>query len=69
VLTLVKQLEEVIEDTVTAAGSEAFHSALAFYHNAQAAAKDDIPGAKAIVEDLKARFPGPGKRRAAEGEA
>jgi hypothetical protein len=69
VLTLVKQLEEAIEDTVTAAGSEAFHAALAFYHNAQAAAKDDIPGAKAIVEDLKARFPGPGKRRGAEGKA
>jgi hypothetical protein len=26
------------------------------------AAKDDVPGAKAIFEDLKARFPG-GRRR------
>jgi hypothetical protein len=62
VLTLVKQLEEAVEDTIMAAGSEAFHAALAFYHNVQAAAKDDIPGAKAIFEDLKTRFPG-GKRR------
>jgi hypothetical protein len=62
VLTLVKQLEEAIEDTIMTAGSEAFHAALAFYHNVQAAAKDDIPGAKAIFEDLKTRFPG-GKRR------
>jgi hypothetical protein len=46
-----------------------YRSAFAFYYNVQAAAKDDIPVAKAIVEDLKVRFPGPGKRRGAEGEA
>jgi hypothetical protein len=61
-LTLMKQLEEAVEDTIMAAGSEAYHAALAFYHNVQAAAKDDIPGAKAIFEDLKTRFPG-GKRQ------
>jgi hypothetical protein len=61
-LTLIKQLEEAVEDTVMTAGSEAYHAALAFYHNVQAAAKDDIPGAKAIFEDLKNRFPG-GKRQ------
>jgi hypothetical protein len=67
-LTQIKQLEEAVEDTIMAAGSEAYHAALAFYHNVQAAAKDDIPGAKAIFEDLKTRFPG-GKRKggAAEG--
>jgi hypothetical protein len=54
-LTVIKQLEEAVEDTIMAAGSEAYHAALAFYHNVQA-------GAKAIVEDLKTRFPG-GKRQ------
>jgi hypothetical protein len=54
-------LEEAIEDTVMTAGSEAYHAAFAFYHNIQAAAKDDVPGAKAIFADLKTRFPG-GKR-------
>jgi hypothetical protein len=57
-LTLIKQLEEAVKDTSMAAGSEAYHAALAFYHNTQAAAKDDVPGAKAIFEDLKTRFPG-----------
>ncbi|MDR1073851.1 MAG: hypothetical protein LBL45_09295 [Treponema sp.] len=33
VLTLVKQLQETLEDTVMVAGSEAYHAALAFYHN------------------------------------
>jgi hypothetical protein len=66
-LTLIKQLEEAVEDTVMAAGSEAYHAALAFYHNVQAAARDDIPGAKAIFEDLKTRFPG-GKRKSTSTE-
>jgi hypothetical protein len=66
-LTLVKQLEEALEDTIMAAGSEAYHAALAFYHNVQAATKDDIPGAKAIFEDLKTRFPG-GKRKSGANE-
>ncbi|MDR1248604.1 MAG: hypothetical protein LBK63_04795 [Treponema sp.] len=57
-LTAILQLLEAVEDTIMAAGSEAYHAALAVYHNAQAAAKDDIPGAKAIVEDLQTRFPG-----------
>jgi hypothetical protein len=60
-LTVIKQLEEAVEDTIMAVGSEAYHAALSFYHNVQAAAKDDIPGTKAIAEDLKTRFPG-GKR-------
>jgi hypothetical protein len=61
ILNLVKQLEESLEDTVMTAGSEAFHTALVFYNAAQQAAKLDVPGAKAIYEDLKTRFPG-GKR-------
>ena len=63
--TAIHQLDELVEDTIMAAGSEAYHAALAVYHNVQAAAKQDIPGAKAIYEDLKSRFPG-GKKRSGE---
>ena len=63
--TAIHQLDELVEDTIMAAGSEAYHAALAVYHNIQAAAKQDIPGAKAIYEDLKSRFPG-GKKRSGE---
>ncbi|MDR1148680.1 MAG: hypothetical protein LBK66_08625 [Spirochaetaceae bacterium] len=38
-LTPAKQLEGAIEDTIMTAGSEAYHAALAFYHNVQAAGK------------------------------
>jgi hypothetical protein len=67
VLALSRQVTTAIEDTMTAAGSDAFHTALTIYHNVQAAAKDDVPGARPIYEDLKTRFPG-GKRRGGTAE-
>jgi hypothetical protein len=61
-LTAIRQLEETVSDTIMIAGSEAYHAALAVYHNVQAAAKQDIPGAKAVYENLKPHFPGNKKR-------
>jgi hypothetical protein len=52
-----------------AAGSEVFHAALAFYHNVQIAAKDDIPGAKSICEELKTLLPGSRRKGGAAEEA
>ncbi|MDR1326361.1 MAG: hypothetical protein LBK00_10040 [Treponema sp.] len=63
--TAIRQLEEAISDTVMLAGSEAYHAALVVYHNVQAAAKQDIPGAKAVYENLKPHFPSGKKRNAA----
>jgi hypothetical protein len=37
------------------AGSEAYHAALTFYNAVKRAAADDVPGAKAVYEALKAR--------------
>jgi hypothetical protein len=39
------------------AGSEAYQTALLFYNSVKTAAAQDIPGAKEIYEELKARFP------------
>ncbi|MDR1339333.1 MAG: hypothetical protein LBK58_04700 [Prevotellaceae bacterium] len=39
------------------AGSEAYQAALVFYNAVKAAAAQDIPGAKEVYSDLKARFP------------
>jgi hypothetical protein len=61
-LTAIRQLEEAVSDTIMTAGSEAYHAALAVYHNAQAAARQDVPGAKAVYETLRVHFPG-GKKR------
>jgi hypothetical protein len=63
---LVKQLYDGIEDTVMIAGSEAFQAALVFYSAVKQAASQDIPGAKAVCEELKVRFPGRKKKKSEE---
>ncbi|MDR2632331.1 MAG: hypothetical protein LBC51_01735 [Treponema sp.] len=66
-LNSVQQLEEGVSDTEMTAGSEAYQAALVFYKSVKMAAAQDIPGAKAVYEELKTRFPG-GKRKAGNGE-
>ena len=58
VLEWLKPLVQKIEDTQMEAGAEAFSQILLFYNNARMAAEKDIPGARAIYEDLQNRFPG-----------
>lgn len=45
-----------LNDTVMMAGSEAYVAALSFYNTVKEAARRNIPGAKAIFDDLKKRF-------------
>jgi hypothetical protein len=66
-LNSVRQLEEAIDDTEMTAGSEAYQAALVFYKSAKMVAAQDIPGAKAVYEELKTRFPQRGRRREAGG--
>jgi hypothetical protein len=39
-------------------GSEAYQASLIFYNSAKMAARQDIPGAKAVYDELRKRFPG-----------
>jgi hypothetical protein len=66
-LNTVQQLEEGIGDTEMTAGSEAYQAALVFYKSVKMAASQDIPGAKAVYEELKTRFPQRGGRHEAGG--
>jgi hypothetical protein len=50
------QLKENIDDTELIAGSEAYQEALMFYNNVKLSAGQDVPGAKAVYEELKKRF-------------
>jgi hypothetical protein len=63
----IRQLEENAGDTEMTAGSEAYQAALVFYKSVKMAAAQDVPGAKAVYEELKTRFPG-GKRKTGETE-
>jgi hypothetical protein len=54
---LLRQLQEGVADTQMTAGSEAYQAALVFYKAVKVAAEQNIPGARAVNEELKARFP------------
>jgi hypothetical protein len=45
-----------IDDTVMLAGSEAYTQALSFYNSVKQAARDNVPGAQPLFEELKKRF-------------
>ena len=53
---IVKGLFDGLDDTVMESGAEAYLVALGYYNSVKQAAKMDIPGAKAIYEDLRKRF-------------
>lgn len=57
VVSLAVQLQHNVEDTMMLAGSEAYIASLSFYNSARDAARRDVPGAKAVYDDLKVRFP------------
>jgi len=61
----IRQVEQNAADTEMAAGSEAYQASLVFYNSVKAAMGQNIPGAKAVFQELKTRFPR-GSRRASE---
>jgi len=58
IVTLLNQLYNYFDDTKLAARSEAYSAALYYYGNVQQAASVNLPGAKAIYDELKQYFPG-----------
>jgi hypothetical protein len=67
VLLASQQLHENLDDTTMVAGGEAYQAALIFYNSVKMAARQDIPGAKAVYEELKKRFPGPKHKSHSDG--
>ena len=57
------QLVSNLNDTTMMAGSEAYVAALSYYNSVKMASKTNIPGAKAIYDDLSKRFAGQGKQK------
>ncbi|PZX15919.1 hypothetical protein LX69_02113 [Breznakibacter xylanolyticus] len=52
----IDQMASLIDDTMLLAGSEAYTASLAFYNSVKQAARQNVPGAKVIHDDLSARF-------------
>jgi hypothetical protein len=57
-LVTAQQLTMAIDDTMMIAGSEAYSASLTFYNAVKQAAKQNVPGAKAIYNELQERYPG-----------
>lgn len=62
-LNIIAQLSNAIDDTKMMAGSEAYQAALLYYGGVQKAVDMNVPGAKAIFDELKNRFPSKAKRK------
>ncbi len=53
----INELNSLLLDTIALCGNEAYHQALTFYNSVKQAAKDNVPGAKPIYEELKHQYP------------
>ncbi len=52
-----KELSSLLNDTIALCGNEAYRQALTYYNNVKQAAKDNVPSAKPIYEELKQQYP------------
>ena len=52
-----KELNSLLNDTIALCGNEAYRQALTYYNNVKQAAKDNVPSAKPIYEELKQQYP------------
>ena len=52
-----KQFYDIIDDLVMLSGSEAYHWARLFYQAVKMAKEQGVPGAHAIYDELRKRFP------------
>lgn len=57
-----ERLVSLLDDTATLSGSEAYSSMLSFYNFLKQAAKDGVPNAKPLYDNLKQYFPGTGNK-------
>ncbi|MRT92140.1 hypothetical protein [Ancylomarina sp. 16SWW S1-10-2] len=53
----IQEINSLLLDTIMLCGNEAFRQALTYYNSVKQAAKDNVPGAKPIYDELKQQFP------------
>jgi|APHig6443717817_1056837.scaffolds.fasta_scaffold24769_2 hypothetical protein len=57
-------VHNLIDDTLLILGFDLYQSALSYYKNIKMLAEKNVPGAKAIYDDLSAQFPGHSVKKA-----
>lgn len=53
----IQELNSLLLDTIALCGNEAYLQALTYYNSVKQAAKNNVPGAKPIYEELKHQYP------------
>lgn len=67
VWNLLDTLGTQVNDTMLLAGSEAYNAGRLYYNSSRDAAKQGIPNARTVYDDLAARFPGRRKKPTGSG--
>ena len=67
-LNPLEQIVTGLDDTIMAAGSEAYVASLSYYNSVKQASKVNVPNAKTIYDDLGERFPQKSSRTARQSE-
>jgi hypothetical protein len=57
-------VHNMIDDTLLVLGFDLYQSALSYYKNIKMLSEKNVPGAKAIYDDLSAQFPGHSVKKA-----
>jgi hypothetical protein len=65
-LTKIRSILEMLDDTVLLLGQDLYNNCIAFYQAVKGAAKAQVPGSTAIFQDLQQQFPGRPKSQGGE---
>jgi hypothetical protein len=57
-LARVNNINTLLQDTNVLLGADLYHGSIAYYRNIKLLSKQNVPGAKAIYDDLSMQFPG-----------
>ncbi len=61
-LNKLNAIVESLDDTQKLISTDLYTNSIAFYRNLKVAAQQNVPGSTVMYQDLKAQFPGPGKK-------
>jgi hypothetical protein len=65
VLNRLEALRSGIDDTLILVGNDLYNNSLSYYRNLKLLARQNVPGAKPIFDELSLHFPGAGKKGSA----
>ena len=59
----IQEIQSLLSDTISICGNEAYRQSLTYYNTVKQGAKDNVPGAKPIFDELKQYYVHPKKNK------